>query len=233
MKFMHWLAVASATPMLLAFTGTVQAMSAVPDWNMAGIPHAGLPYFRDAVKVTLARDGSDWKLTATEISGTQLFQKDSAHAYALSNASFMLTANFDSSLDFTGGNMEIKGKIPGLGVNSLTSLWKASLSGFGVDTNPFDGSPIALGFKTSGESGWATQFSHGSPESVYLFDPQLATLALNLFNPREGSVSVNASALTTVPLPAAAWLLGSGLIGLFGFRHKGASAAKGTLSSSR
>jgi hypothetical protein len=228
MKRFNSLAMTGAALALLAFTGAARAMSAVPDWNVAGIPDAGFAHFQNGVKVTFAKNGSNWKLTAANNGGSQLFQTDPSHAYSLSKTSFVLTANFNSSLNFTGGNMELKGKIPGLGVNSVISLWKTSLSGFGVDMNPFDGSPFALGFATSGHSGWASRYANGSPESVYLFAPNLATLAFKLFNHQGLSMSVNATALTTVPVPAAVWLLGSALIGLFGARRKGTTVTHPT-----
>jgi len=227
MKLIHKIAMVSTPLLLFACASTSQAMSVVPDWNMPGIPDAGFGHFQDSVRVTFARNGQNWKLTATETGGTSLFQEDPTHAYSLSNTKFMLTANFDSLFHFTGGNMQIKGKIPESGVSSGTLRWNANLTGFGVDINPFDGSPIALGFETRGYSGRATQLADGSPQSVYLFDPRLATLALDLFNHHGSSLSVNATALTTVPVPAAVWLLGSGLIALFGVRRKEMPPAEG------
>lgn len=215
----------AAVLLFACFAGSSRAATIVPDWNMPGIPDAGFPHFEDAVKVNFAKSGSNWKLTATQRAGTHLFQSDPGTAHNVANSSFSLTAMFDSSLNFTGGNLQIKGKIPSLGVNTSTSLWKTSLTDFGFDINPFDGSPVALGFETSGHSGWAAQFSGGAPESVYLLSPDLSSLAVNLFSHKGVSASINATALTTVPVPAAAWLLGSGLIALFGMRRGGAAAA--------
>lgn len=207
------------------FTGNALASSTVPDWNISGIPDAGFPHFEDSVKVTFARSGSNWKLTANERSGTHRFQLSPTEAYKVTNVDFSLEALFDTNLRFKGGELEIEGKINGLGVNTKTTLWEASLTDFGVDYNPFDGSPIALGFETDNHGGWATLFDSGMPESVYLFTPSLWTLALNVAGGNGTSVNINATALTTVPVPAAVWLLGSGLMALLGGRRRNTVSA--------
>jgi len=197
---------------------------------MPGIPEAGFPHFQDAVKVSFAKNGSNWKLTATQANGTHLFQLDPDSSYNVTSASYSLTANFDKRLNFTSGNLKIDGKVPGMGVNRSTTLWKTSLTDFGVDFNPLDGSPIALGFETSGHSGWATQFSSGAPESVSLFSPNLTTLALNLFGHRGVSASINSTAITTVPVPAAVLLFGSALAGMAAFGRRKAMVTEGSLA---
>ncbi|MCI0562825.1 MAG: hypothetical protein MN733_30455, partial [Nitrososphaera sp.] len=71
-----------------------------------------------------------------------------------------------------------------------------------------------LGFETTNASGWASQFQNANAlESLYFS---------NLSRPFPGfdglpghGWSANATALTTVPLPGAAYLLGSALAGLF------------------
>lgn len=207
------------------FAGSSQAATTVPDWNMPGIPDAGLPHFEDAVRIKFQKSGSYWELKATERSGTHRFQYDSSTSHNVNDSSFSLKALFDSDLNFVGGNMKIKGEIHGMGVHDETTLWKSKLTDFGFDFNPYDGSPMALGFKTADHSGWAAQFSSGAPESVYLYSPDLSSLRVHASHHDGGGISINATALTTVPVPAAAWLLGSGLIALMGMRRRGTASA--------
>lgn len=116
--------------------------------------------------------------------------------------------------------MLIKGKVPGLGINSSQTLWSASLSDFGFDFNPNDGSPVSLGWKTNQPFGALNDLYNlsGSAESVYLYDFNPSSFALNFFS--GGSLSINAKAISTVPIPAAVWLLGSALASLAGMRRK-------------
>ncbi|MEK7322147.1 MAG: VPLPA-CTERM sorting domain-containing protein [Pseudomonadota bacterium] len=213
----------AAALLLPTLPGITHAASVVPDFNISGVPDAGFPHFEDKVKLSLSKSGKDWKFTAVNTTGTQLFQKNPTQSYNITSPSFSLTALFDSSLNFKNGTMAIKGKIPSLGVNSTTNLWTATLSNFGFDINPFDGSPISLGWKTTNMTGWGVTagYAFGTPESVYLYNFGLSSLA-NMFYGHHGSSfsNVTATALTTVPVPAAVLLLGSGLIALFGLRRR-------------
>ncbi|MGH8488551.1 MAG: hypothetical protein ACREXS_06730, partial [Gammaproteobacteria bacterium] len=67
-----------------------------------------------------------------------------------------------------------------------------------------------LGFETANASGWASQFQSG-PESLYF------SLSRRFpgFDDDFRRWSANATALTTVPLPGAVYLLGSAFAGLF------------------
>ena len=196
-----------------AFAVQSHAHSAVPDWNISEIPEAGFPHFQDRVRVKFERERHGFELTAKERHGMHLFQLDPDTAYQVGNADFELEAHFDRFLNFTGGTLHIAGKIPELGLDHKTTLWDADLSDFGVDLDPFDTSPIALAFETTNQSGWATQFLNGTTESIYLTG--LHRLDLSRMFRRHG-VSFDATAITTVPLPPAVWLLGAGLFALFG-----------------
>lgn len=119
-------------------------------------------------------------------------------------------------------------------------LFNTSLSAFGYGTGFSDSTnawfgisaghngPLAIGFRTdyASANGWAKQFEKGD-ESVYLYNFSNASVAWNdilymLSGGTAGTVgSVNATSITTVPIPAAFWLLGSALtaLGLFGRRN--------------
>jgi hypothetical protein len=94
-------------------------------------------------------------------------------------------------------------------------------------TSPYTG----LGFETKGSTvaGWAKQFQ-GGDESLYLFAANMATLDNALASGKNipSWFTVNdVAAITTVPLPAASWLFGSALIGIFGVtRRRSGSGAE-------
>lgn len=199
-----------AKALLLVGVGTFVASTASaftpPTFNAPGILPAGIPDFTNSATNLFFGFGS-YVLTATGTGGT--FNLNPTQSYSVSNESFTLTADFNSKGQLTGGTESIWGSISGLTSNTYQNLYTASLAAYGVST-----STIGLGFETTGATGWASKFQTG-PESVYLYSPSMASFDSAL---KSGSPPVfyfgSASALTTVPLPAAGWLLGPALAGL-------------------
>ena len=138
---------------------------------------------------------------------------------------YHLQASFNSAGGLTGGSVAITGSIPGYNIPgtaapSSANLYTANLLAYGVDTVA-DSTPMALGFKTGNAGGWAAQFQGGHQESIYLYDFNVAALASSFTSPKfVGATFAKASALTTVPLPAAVWLFGPALGLLSGFRRR-------------
>lgn len=214
-------------------------------------PPAGYPGFYNVSSVKFEKLSSGaFKLTGTGTGGYEFDASPTTPGWSLSSGSFKLTANFTSGLAFnpTGSNVEIKGKIPtytGSGVinhgglygpgqnvkNTVKTLYKADLLNMGLDL-----SPLAFGFTTdaSDDIGWATQFMTNN-ESVWFYNQNntwaqiLNAIDVNK-NRRTWSVTyANLGTITTVPVPAAVWLLGSGLVALFGMRRKNLSAVNATM----
>ena len=105
---------------------------------------------------------------------------------------------------------------------------------FSVNTgsNPLFGASTGTGFQNTGVAGELADAALGTP----VFLNELSTMGQNDANIYESSTGITVSAngsitgfatgggTTPVPLPAAIWLLGSGVLGLFGIgRRRGAT----------
>jgi hypothetical protein len=195
------------------------AASAVPNFLIGGVPPAGFPHFENPASITLTKFGTSssatFQLTAASTSGNFIFQYDPTSAYTVTGT-YSLTASFNATGVFTGGSLAINGTLPGYDgpgtapATTAQNLFSAHLVSFGNDIVP-DITPVALGFKTENFSGWATQFSDGSAESAYLYNFNVPGLMGMFTNPKFKTITFQGSAITTVPIPAAVWLFGSGL----------------------
>jgi hypothetical protein len=222
---------ASAFLLLSVLPTAGQAITVAPNFSIGGIPAPGFPRFDNTkdVNVTLAKSGSGagatYQLTANYTSGAFLLQYDPWTSFNVAGT-FQLVANFNSSGALTGGSVAINGTIPTYSVSGTTAppgtpslLYGAQLTAYGADTTA-NATPMALGFKTNNATGWAAQFQ-SSPESVYLYDFNTAAFMSSFNNPKFKTITfTKASALTTVPLPAAFWLFGSALAALSGTRRR-------------
>lgn len=230
---------AAAFLALAVLPGTGHAIAVVPNFNVAGVPPPGFEHFdltRD-VSLTLTKTGggptATYTLTATYTpGGSFLYQADPWHAFNV-NGTYQLTASFNSSAQLTGGTVAITGTIPGYNIPNTVAppatsslLFKADLLSYGTDTTTptaADPTPVALAFKTGNTdpASWAYQFQKTGEESVYLYDFNVASLMSSFNSPKFRTVTfTNVSALTTVPLPAAAWLFGSAVTILAGLRRR-------------
>lgn len=213
---------ASAFLLLSGIPGLGHALAVAPNFSVPGIPPPGFQHFDNSVQIHLVKTGSGagatYQMTANWASGTYLFQSDPWTSFNV-NGSYHLVANFNSAGAFVpaGSSVSISGAIPsytgpGTGVPTGT-LYSADLTAFGADT-VIDATPTALAFKTENPAGWAAQFQ-GSPESVYLYGFNVAAFMNSFASAKFRSVLFNnASAYTTVPVPAAFWLFGSAVTGL-------------------
>jgi hypothetical protein len=209
-----------------------QAVAVVPNFSIGGIPIPGFPHFdnKKDITLTLAKSGSGagatYQLTANYTApGIFRFQYDPAHPFNVVNGTYQLVASFNSSAALTGGSVTVNGIISGYNIPDTTAppttsslLYKADLLGYGTDTTA-NATPMALGFKTGNTdpTSWAYQFQKTGFESVYLYDFNVAALMSSFKNPKFKTITFSkASALTTVPLPAAVWLFGSALAVLSG-----------------
>jgi hypothetical protein len=229
---------AAAFSVLAALPTVGHAAAVVPNLSVSGVPAPGFPHFDESkdVSVTLVKSGSGatatYQLTATyNVGGPFLFQYDPWTSFNITGATYQLVANFNNSAGLTGGTVTINGTIPGYAVPGTTApasplLYKADLLGYSKDTTAettSDPTPMALAFKTGNTdpASWAYQFQKTGIESVYLYDFNVAALMGSFTSSKFKSVQfTNASALTTVPLPAALWLFGSAVAALAGTRRR-------------
>ena len=216
--------------------GNATAQTTVPSFNAPGIPQAGFPDFVNLNNVNLqfgqinffqqsiggySAGFGDYVLSAS--ASTTYFNLSSTAAYGVSNGSFTAHAVFSPWGQFISGSETITGSIPTLGVAQQT-LYSASFGAFGVST-----SNTALGFQTlySTASGWAKKYE-SSNESMYLFSSTQGSLdnALKSGFFLPDYFSTTSSEITTVPLPAAAWLFGPALAALFGVARRRRSSSE-------
>lgn len=207
------------------------AATAVPNFIIGGIPPAGFPHFENTASITLTKQTSGgattgYVLTSASRPGTFVFQYNPTNAYNVSGT-YSLTANFNASGGFANGNLAITGSIPGYNgpgtaptADPNQNLFSAKLVSFGSDVVSDTVSPVALGFMTTDFTGWATQFSDASAESTYLYSFNVPGLMSMFNNPKFRSITFQGMAMTTVPIPAAVWLFGSGIAMLSCFRRK-------------
>ena len=126
--------------------------------------------------------------------------------------SFNLSATIDDAGIASGGSLTIGGTVSSLGYNTGTLL-TGTLSSFGFPVG--GGDPLEFVFNVTGGDA-AGLF--GSQFGVVLTESGLpATLFDSNFN---NSRNGQANAASIVPIPAAVWLFGSGLLGLVGMARR-------------
>lgn len=194
-----------------------RAATVVPEFAVDGIPPAGFPHFENSTRVELNRlNRNTFQLTAVNNGSPFRFQFNQREAYNITRGSYQLTANFRNNGTFLGGSLRITGAIPGLGL-TRQSLFGATLDEFDFNASRAAG-PLSLDFQTGTFTGWAAQF--GTVESVHLFGFDLRGIVRDFANGALSRERANATAITTVPVPAALPLLGSALAGFGLLRHR-------------
>lgn len=201
---------------VLIGAGACRAATVVPEFAVDGIPPAGFPHFENATRVDLNRlNRTTFQLTAINNGAPFLFQFTPQQAYNITRGNYRLTANFSNNGTFLGGTVSVTGAIPGLGL-ARQNLFGATLDEFDFNAISTAG-PLSLDFQTGNFTGWAAQF--GTVESVHLFGAGLQNILNGLSNGLLVRGRASATAITTVPVPAALPLLGSALAG-FGLLRK-------------
>lgn len=187
-------------------TGSAYAYD-LPEIGGVDIKPSGSPYYENNVEIKYQRsDQQKYKLTAEakKIDGTYYIFDDS---YAVTDLSYKLRADFDyASQTFLDGTIRINGVIDDFGASGV--LFTATLDEFATDGD-------LIGFNTTVTScNDVLDCIVGSHESVYLAEFG-GGFSLDLKKFRADGI-----AITTVPVPAAVWLFGSGLLGLASFARK-------------
>jgi hypothetical protein len=197
----------------LTFLGGGTALA----YKLPDIPESGTPIFQNDVKVHL-NPNSGW----IKISGKKDFMFDNSQRLFQGHSSkYTLRIDFDKRTGaFERGSLELRGAIDALGIPKNETLVTADI----IDWN-LHGTQSGMPLPGGGFDLWgfATTNIVCSPlllvqctnsESVYIeldeaFSGVLSDYKVNKFK-------TTGSALTTVPVPAAAWLFGSAL-GLLGW----------------
>jgi len=206
---------------IISFAGLMVAMSigstvAHAQLQLADINPPGWPRFVTAVKVDVKK--STWKVTAAKGQSSDFtFKLDGSTTYNV-KGSYALDASFTNTggvntLD-AGGTLVIKGSISdSLGNTILRSNGQDSLFSADLDDFGFAGSVMA--FTTSNLQGSVCDlYGCTGGETIWMSfaDTILADLTQNF--------KTTGNVTTTVPVPAAVWLFGSGIIGLVGMARR-------------
>ena len=178
--------------------------------SLPGLVPSSLPAFNTSVNVVYTKDANGNTIAASYDGGvglSNLTYPNSAFNN-ITNTTYSLTANFDASSVFQNGTVRIDGQIASLGINTTVPLMTADLIKFASDS-----SGLLVGFNTNNIvcNPDINAYAHcTTAESIYL------ELASPFSFSNDSGWSTTATAVTSVPVPAAVTLFGSGLIGLSG-----------------
>ena len=148
--------------------------------------------------------------------GQSLFFANKNASYNIGLTTFNFNAVLDDNNGILYGSVDIFGRLGG-GVGPVEQLLHADVSGFwGYGTN-------VVGFNTSGikcsDSINALIPGGCTTNEVLFFD-----LGNSVFDPNDKKFKSLGTALTSVPLPAAVWLFGAGLVSLAGIGRRRTAA---------
>jgi hypothetical protein len=179
--------------------------------SLPGLVPGSFPYFSQDVYVTLKNNKKgDFYLNASYGGGVSDFRVSNAvdDIYNIDNTFFQFKAKSKKG-DVTG-SIRIMGKLDGM--NNQQTLMTADLTG------AWDNSGNLIGFNTMNIQCGAAITAIApctSAEVIYL------SLNSALYpGGDKGKYQATGLAVTSVPVPAAAWLFGSGLIGLMGVARR-------------
>jgi hypothetical protein len=181
--------------------------------DLPGIKSGGGPYFDQAVDVKYKETKKGFKINAKFLSGsTRSSLVTTDDVYGIDNTKVNLKAKMKNG-DFSG-TLSIKGKMKDLGINKQRKLLEADL--ISIDhLGPlvgFDTANIVCDQMIIDAIG-----NCSTSESVYLSLIEDITAAID-----DGATKIKTAGVmvTTVPVPAAAWLFASGLLGLVGMARR-------------
>jgi len=185
--------------------------------SLPGLVDGGYPFFLQNVHVTLKnKKNGDFRLKARNRGAAAKESKfyvspSIDDTYAIYKTRFRFKASYKNG-ELTG-RIRIKGKMPELGIKKRRTLMTADLKGQWNSTGQL------IGFNTMNIECHAA-INAVSPcttdEVIYLSELEDA---LDLGGPK-GKYKTTGLAVTSVPVPATAWLFGSGLIGLVGVARR-------------
>ncbi len=193
-------------------------------YALPGIAPSSLPAFETAVRVSYRTNstGSTLKATFNHMSGLSNLVYPS-QTFGVRNTKYTLNAVFDSNSVFQSGTVKISGKIPGL-VNGhgVQTLMTADLTAFARNA-----AGDLLGFNTANIVCNPAINAYGpctTNESVYLALKHGIFSDDNGYGGKHGKKTrmfrSSGLAVTSIPIPAAVWLFGSGLLGLVGIARR-------------
>ena len=149
----------------------------------------------------------------------ELDDDGSVPAEAIAGGTFDLSATIDATGSLSGGSLSIGGTVASLGFNSGTLL-TGTLTAFGFPDA--GGDPFEFLFDVTGGDAAALYGGGSVPAGVILsgtgFGGNFTSDFDNLSSGTGTGIAV--ANVGTVPVPAALWLFGSGLLGLTGLARR-------------
>jgi hypothetical protein len=218
--------VSSALMLAAAGIGSAQAASLLnynPDgtvdgFSLPGISQAGRPNFENTVNVKVQKRGKNGFKLKVRKEGKGSYFNTSTESLKIQNGKYFLDAYFDTGGNFLNGTLKIKGLLDtplGTAKGTLMTATLGSGLGGGID---FAYTSTLLGFNTNHIvcDSIIDEFVGGctSNESVYI------ALQEGGFSPTTKNFKSDGLSVATVPVPAAVWLFGSGLIALVGITRR-------------
>jgi len=217
MKFLLCVCVLSISALTAsaAFAASCHDLSAYPlnGCALPGLVDGSFPFFLQNVTVRLKnKKNGNFTLKAKNRGAearqsTLFFSPSIDDTYAINQTRFRFMAKYSNG-ELTG-RIRIKGKMPELGIYKRQTLMTADLKG------QWNSSGQLIGFNTMNiecHDGINAVAPCTTDEVIYLSDLEDA---LDPGGSR-GKYRTTGLAVTSVPAPATAWLLGSGLLGLVG-----------------
>jgi hypothetical protein len=206
-----------------------------PPFSIPNVPAAASPYFDGEGGLRLVRAGGaeNLDLTVTGMVGSVLLHLSPTLDYAV-QGSFTLQARFIQGV-VTSGSLSVTGTVPGYdgpgtpAPEASQLLYRADLVSFGSTYDSGTYQPLqAAGFRAAAGTGWASQFTDGSVEGVYLygfpvlsFVEALQSTTTALYTASQVSVWITLGGpLPAVPETPRAALLAAGLLVLAARRHR-------------
>lgn len=180
--------------------------------SLPGIRDSGFPYFDQGVSVKYqAKKDGDFFLKAKQYkkSGRSSLVMDSTTAYDVGEVKYKLRP-VKVIGGVASGSLSIKGTIDGLGITKRETLMTADLEGDWALSA--DGQLLGLD---------TTNIVCHAAFEMYCTQSESIYLALNdAINTGKKNINTTGVAVTTIPLPAAVWLFGSGLVCLAGMTRR-------------
>jgi hypothetical protein len=201
-----------SSALMLAAAGSGNAYADFP--ALPGIVPSSFPNFENTVNVKVQdRHKNGFKLKVRKEGKGHYFNLSDSESFKIDNGKYFLDAYFDTSGNFLNGTLKIKGLLDTSVGTAKGTLMTATLGDFAFTSTLF-------GFNTHNIvcNSIIDEFIGGggctTNESVII------ALQDGGFSPTTKNFKSDGLSVASVPVPAAVWLFGSGLIALAGVARR-------------